>query len=229
MEQLDLEAVGRIARNEARMLSASEWCTGDWPDVSGPLSERYVERFLDDPEWFVGPIAENALEAADRMWGDLVEGGSNRWSDEFVVGHALAVAARNHALSDVRLVQEDFGARALEPGLRAPLDRMGLVDAARLEGVDMRRPVRSAQTCTPQDVADRAAEFDVEEEFGVEGYVSALDVLGPRDYEEIAEGFMESLGGLELDYADLEDIDYRIRDAVEERVSRKRDSVSRGR
>lgn len=215
MSQLDMEQVGRIARNEARRLSGQMWDFLDFPVISGPLSERYVELYLEMPDERVAPIAGRALEEADEAWNDLVEGGASRWPDEFVVGHALAVAARDHACADTSWAVEAFAERAAEPGDHSLLDRMGVVDAARLEGVDMDRAFRSAQTCTPRDVAERAAEHEVE------GYASALDLLGPRDFERIAEGLMESFGGLELDYQDYEDIDCRIADVVEEKLARR--------
>lgn len=215
MSQLDLELVGRIARNEARRLRNQMWDFMDYPAISGPLSERYVELYLEMPDERIAPIAERALEEADEAWGDLVEGGASRWPDEFVVGHALAVSARDHACADLSWTTDSFAERAAEPGDHSLLDRMGIVDAARLEGVDMRRCIRSAQHCTPCDIAERAGDFDVD------GYASALDLLGPRDLERIAEDFMESFDGVELDYQDYEDIDCRIADAVEEKLARR--------
>lgn len=57
MSQLDMELVGRIARDEARRLRDQMWDFMDYPAISGPLSERYVELYLEAPEELVAPIA----------------------------------------------------------------------------------------------------------------------------------------------------------------------------
>ena len=89
-----------------------------------------------------------------------------------------------------------------------------------MAGIDMSRRFRSAQSCTPQDVRDRAAEYELGDG------KTAADILAPADFEKIARGIMASFRSIELEYADLEDIDYRIEEKVAEKFARAGPSIS---
>lgn len=94
-------------------------------------------------------------------------------------------------------------------------------DRALLAGVDMRRRITSEQSVTPADIREIAADMEP-----IDGN-TPNELLDYEDYEMIAEGFMTSLGGIELDYADIEDIESRIEDVAEQRAEELRETGSR--
>lgn len=213
---LDMALVSKIARNELELMAGDDWGEGTLPvprTACTDLAKSVLEGYLGLPD-VVGPIADRALRAADMGPASSASLGPSIPTDEFVAGHALAVAARNHAARALDTGLAQFASRALDPGLHRDLDLIGPVDGDRAVGVSMERGIRSAQTCAPRTIALRAERYDIGDGW------TAADVLTPADCEDIARGLMESFGGLDLDYADLEDVDDRIRQKLAEKAER---------
>lgn len=207
IESLDWELLERVAVTEGRRLSKESWNIDDIsPAASSALAEIYVGRYLDAPEAIVLPLAEAAAEEFEERYSR--DASYPDWPAEFIVGHALAVNARDHACADIGLCSDRFRERALCEGDHWLLDKMGRVTADRLEGVDLDRRVMSEQSICARDVMERAADFELDDG------TTALDVLPLTAFEEIAQGLMSSFGSIDLDYSDLEDIDSRIEDAL---------------
>lgn len=220
-EDLDLELVGKVAHNEARMLAKSPWSAFDWESASIALSDCYIDRYLFSDDEIAAAITEQvAMEASENP--DAVSGLPDGTPAEFLVGHAIAVAARDHACADIDLTSDEFAERAVEPVRDHALTcRLEGVDAARAVGVDMGRRFESAQSVTPQQVKDIAREMDeLDVSCIVEGR-SAADYLGPTDYEAIASNLMRSFRDVELGFDDIQDVRFRISDACEGKAARR--------
>lgn len=216
LEDLDYELVRRIAKAELCRFEGRPWNAFDDERMSAPVAACYLESYLDERSLIANPIMLNAFEDFEAIEDApmFIQGTDRPWSAEFVAGHALAVAARNHACADLDLVLDAFSERALCEGDVGPLDRAGDVAPSREEGVDLDRPIRSAQTITARDIATRAQDYAFDKD-GEE--LSALDHLTSKDFEDIAESLMASFGGIELDYPDLEDVDCRIGKLLEDK------------
>ncbi len=217
LEEIDWDLVARIADNELKRLSNIEWNQYDWPEISASLANYYLYLYFQDEEMFK-PFAQMALVEAEQKFIDLPFELSDVWSDEFVIGHGLAVAARNHASADVASLLNDGifrrEARRAQKVNHSLLFSIGEdVDKARLQGVNMERQIQSSQFCTPNDIARRAVDIEVSNDS------TAFDVLEPCDFEKIATDLMDSFMDIQLDYADYEEIDDRIAVAVEEKLS----------
>lgn len=219
LQELERDLVVRIAKNELERLAYMEWNKDDWPGFSADLAESYLGLYIHYDEIYK-PIAKQALWEADQKFIDIPLERSDVWTDEFVVGHALAVTARNHASADICPLLDDsvFIRRALEDrtGNHPLLANIGDVDEVRLQSfqsIDMEKHIRSSQFCTPNDIARRAVDIEVGNDS------TAYDVLEPCDFQRIAKDLMYSFRDVELDYADYEEIDDRIAAAVEAKLS----------
>lgn len=209
IEGLDWPLMEKIARNELDLMSRPflgsnrAALTPEEHACSVALSKAHLSAYLDAHADVAVQVARWAMSAHD---ADPALDARVPLTDEFVVGHALAVTALKHGVDDT--VSVLFGKeRALD--LADSLNLManiGEVTPDRMVGVDMTRPIQSRQTCTPLEVMDRAEEIELED-----GRVAA-DALTFADCEEIAQGLMDSFGGVDLDYADLEDVDLRVLD-----------------
>ena len=209
---LDMALVAKIARNELDLLvetPENEAGLCGLRTSTDVLAKGILEGYLDLGSRIAAPVVERALIAFE---AELPENETSSLSDEFIAGHALAVTARNHA---ARTFDDGyvtgFAERALDLAPSVLLDHIDGVDDSRMAGIDMFHRFRSAQSCTPQDVRDRAAEYELGDG------KTAADILAPADFEEIARGIMASFRGIELEYADLEDIDYRIEEKMAEK------------
>ena len=84
------------------------------------------------------PVAENAIKQF-KARSMTVRDMKKPWSPEFVIGRALAVAARNHAYADFKRIivwsnYKEFESRAVEFGIkgeREPFDNVGVVTILR--------------------------------------------------------------------------------------------------
>lgn len=218
---LDMALVAKIARNELDLLvetPENEAGLCGLRTSTDVLAKGILEGYLDLGSRIAAPVVERALIAFE---AELPENETSSLSDEFIAGHALAVTARNHA---ARTFDDGyvtgFAERALDLAPSVLLDHIDGVDDSRMAGIDMFHRFRSAQSCTPQDVCDRAAEYELGDG------KTAADILAPADFEEIARGIMASFRGIELEYADLEDIDCRIEEKIAEKSAQVGPSIS---
>lgn len=208
---IDEGVVFKVARNELGHLHFHG--SDALANASRAVALCYLDRYSTYPE-----IIKAVTEVAFKQLAELELGGSSlpsRLSPNFVLGRALAAAARDHAEADLDLVRDDFDERAtmgLDDVIRADL-RITLphdkspVDAARMAGVDMERKLRSAQWITPDEVkrllvwSDRV---DVER-------------LTFEDFDTLARELMESYEGIEFDCNDAFDLAERAKDILEKR------------
>lgn len=213
LEGLNKALVKRIAWNEAG-IAERDMKGHDGSGLPIDAAARfYLRRYLRDDGVF-GTLAAAAFEVLEPI-GRAALGRAGD-SDEFIVGYALASAARSLAGGDMAIGAfpgDLIASRSHRLVGDAVLDlSFESVDPARLEGVDPDRPVMSQQSVTPRDIMVRAGTI----EFG--GGRTASDLLTWTDCDGIAEDLMDSFGGLELDYADLEDVDLRIADILTDRL-----------
>lgn len=215
-ERVDLDRVEKVARNELASIRPGPRL-GDEPAAA--LARWYAHIYLDgqtNQETFGRDIAAAALEDCPADIG----------GDEaaYRIGSAVARVCTEQA--DAELAVVDL---SIEHNFRAALARTrhaialaGVpADRALLAGVDMRRHITSEQSVTPADIREIAADMEP-----IDGN-TPNELLDYEDYEIIAEGFMTSLGGIELDYADIEDIESRIEDVAEQRAEELRETGSR--
>ena len=206
LEYLKLYRVEKIARNEIEL--AARECSGIPDEVIGACAKWYLATYLGSPDIWQG-ICEKALEGGEASWRVEDEGA------EWVCGRVLACAAIQHVKADFDLVQDEFMDRALDLDTEeAPVPFLDgkEVDEARREGVDMGKEFRSAQTLSPNDVAELAADIEVCGE-------PATKVLSPTDYEQMAAGLMGEFRELELEYSDRQELSLAIMERAEEKYT----------
>lgn len=211
LDNLDWPLVEKVARNELDLMSRlgpgsdRTPLTPEYRAASIALARAHLGAYLDDR-------TAVALDVA--LWA-LCEHHDDRLrprplTDEFVAGHALALTALKHGADDAaRAMAGKERAREGAFGLNLMAD-IGEVTPDRMVGIDMTRPIQSRQTCTPQEVMARAEDLDLWTGDGERADGPCADMLTFADCEEIAQGLMDSFGGLDLDYADLEEVDDRI-------------------
>jgi hypothetical protein len=183
---LDMRAVLEVATNEAKARG----------EVNGidcrALVESYARSYVKDRD-ILKDVAREALgQFLDNP--PVTQAGV---TPEFIVGHACAVAAAAHVKADLDLVWDEFCERATEALPDDLNDIKGPVTADRLTGGRMEREYRSEQRCTPQDIHDIVAD-----KVGAE----VADRISVDDYEHEAERLMGNFFGIELDYADAEQV-----------------------
>lgn len=213
---IDERVAFKVARNELGHLRFHG--SDALANASRAVALCYLDRYSTYPE-----IVKAVTEVAFKQLAELELGGSSlpaRLSPNFVLGRALAAAARDHAEADLDLVRDDFDERAtmcLEDVIRAdlritlPHDKSPL-GPARMAGVDMGRKIRSTQGITPKQVKDILRErLDDEDDRKM------LKSLTYEDFEALARELMESYGGIEFDCEDASDLADRARELVEER------------
>lgn len=222
-DQLDLDAVERVMRNELRVLGArhgSDDATGAaWRAAESALALAYGMAYLHDCD------GENAREvyglACERMDPSVpAEPGLGCATDEWTCGRVLAVAAQSHAMADLDLAMDRFDERAVE-GLGDVLEEMpdvGKLDAARLAGVDMDLRPEGAGCVSPSFVRDMAGDMDHLDSDGIPVGKTAADLLSPAQLAQIAESYNASVASVEPGYDDRQDIRGRILDGFGARV-----------
>ena len=156
------------------------------------LVKTYARDYVNDAK-IIETIAEEAFDQFTANPPTTQAG----VTPEFIVGHACAVAAAAHVKADLDLVWDDFRERATEALPYDLNDIKGLVTADRLTGGRMEREYRSEQRCTPQQILDI-----VVDKYGTE-VAERIDV---DDYEHEAERLMGNFFGIELNYADAEQV-----------------------
>lgn len=219
---LDYDLVQRIAETELHRLDCVDWTPFDDCRMSAPVAACYLESYLTDRANIADPIMVNAFEKFDRS-PITIQGTSRTWPAEFVAGHALAVAARNHACADLGRGLDGFAEHAVDAactGATGPLDHAGVILPYREQGVDVDREIRSEQFITARQVMSCMAGIDIEPpdpETLTEPAEprSAGDILTPADAEDIAQRLMASFRERDLDYDDERDVDVHIVDLLE--------------
>lgn len=207
-EDLDMGLVAKIARNEAAVLAREVGSDDASGFLTCAVARFHLETYLSDAS-ALEVLAETALREADAIGREAL--GTAGTSDEYVAGYVLATTAWMCARDDSPslpateprgLIARDFIPRAV---LALSLEA---VDPARLEGVDPDEPVMSRQSVTPRDIMDRAEAIELPDGR------AASEVVSWSDCREIAQRLMDSFGGLELDYADLEEVDWLLADRM---------------
>ena len=184
---LDMRAVLEVATNEARAHGK----------VNGidcrALVESYARDYVKNRD-----ILKDVAREAFEQFADNPPVTQAGVTPEFIVGNACAIAAGAHVKADLDNMWDEFEYRAtvcLEDYELTKAD--GPVTADRMGGGRMTREYRSEQHCTPQDIHDIVAEkFDAE----------VADKISVDDYEHEAERLMGNFFGIELDYADAEQV-----------------------
>lgn len=136
LHELSKDRIIQVAKNEIRKSAATKWGEFDECQVTAPLAMCYLKESFADH--IIEPIAENALKQL-KARSMTVQDTKKPWSSEFVVGRALAVAARNHAYADFHRIMslrnyKEFESRAVEfatKGEREPFDNIGVVTTSR--------------------------------------------------------------------------------------------------
>ena len=184
---LDTRKVLDVATNEARSHG----------EVNGidckALVESYARSYVKDRD-ILRDVAKQAFE----QFADNPPTTQAGVTPEFVVGNACAIAAAAHVKADLDNMWDEFEYRAttcLEDYDLAKLE--GLVTADRMDGGRMAREYRSEQHCTPQDIFDIVADKVGE---------AAAERISIDDYEHEAERLMGNFLGIDLDYADAEQV-----------------------
>lgn len=221
---LDYDLVCKIAKTELHRLDCVDWTPFDDCRMSAPVAACYLESYLSDRANIADPVMVNAFEKFDRS-PVTIQGTSRTWPAEFVAGHALAIAARNHACADLDRGLDDFAEHAVDAactGATGPLDRAGVIMPDREQGVDFDRKIRSEQYITAREVINCMADIGIkppDPETLTEPAEprSAADILTPADAEDIAQRLMASFRERELDYDDERDIDVHVIDLLEQR------------
>ena len=207
IDHLKLYQIEKVARNEIER--SAEDCPGVPRDVVIACAKWYTAMYLGSQDIWAR-ICEKALAPiGSPAWRVEEEG------PEWVCGRILACAAIQHVKADFDLAQDEFMERALDCDIEqgpVPFLDGKEVDEARREGVDMGKEFRSAQTLSPNDVAELAADIEVCGE-------PASKVLSPTDYEQMAAGLMGEFRELGLEYSDRQELSLEIAERAEGKYS----------
>lgn len=214
ISKLDVELVAKIAETELDYLSELRWDDGDDEEGTSALARKYLKRYLKS-NFIFGVVVEQAL--SELAESELYTVAGRPWTPEFAAGHALAVAARNHAVADLALLDERFFVRSTSETLPERgylLSLAGAVCDDRLEGVNMERSYRSVRECTPQMVLDYARNMGGE----LNGrWRNAAELITHAECDEMAERLMQSdCEWSSDDDSSYNDLDCCIADRLEE-------------
>ena len=220
LDDVDLYAIERVAYNEVDILKRRR--TDSDRFAAHAMARSILDRCIEDSDRVILPLV-HAVED-DRLFigrskvckgcagADGEEFPAASVTDEFIVGRLLAMSVWDKAVNIVhRGLEEAMEAIASDI---ASIDTttfsegLGALDDARVSGIDMKHEFSSGQCCTPASIKARAEFLNVRDRNG--NVVAASEVLSPVDYRDIAEDFMDSFYGIELDYFDYEEIDDRI-------------------
>lgn len=206
-EDLDMGLVDKVAGNELRLLAVNSGLAPVFSEALHAVGKFYLVQYESlSPDLVVDRVRDAAYEQAGQ--GPAVPAGA---TPEFVLGHALAACAWSHASADLDLVADDFIERATEA-----LDDIELAPASgenigrdRAAGVDLGKAVRSAQAVTPGFIKNRFLDRMLDPDDAIDRANGIL--LDDRDWVDVTYDFMSSLGGVDLDYQDYEDLWLRVR------------------
>lgn len=109
---LDLELVAKIAKNELDLIADEDFSDFDDCTMSNMLAKNYLKTYLSEPRIFVKPVV-NTMAYATQQHPNIFafaidEHIKHSASNEFVIGYAIAHIARQHACYTLDSALDDF-------------------------------------------------------------------------------------------------------------------------